>query len=164
MIIGGQAVLLYGEPRLTKDIGITLGVGLDCFEKMRGIVARLNLKSLVGNTENFVKKTMVLPVIDEKSGIRVDFIFSFCLYESQAINRANNVKFGKTIVKFASLEDVVVHKIIAGRARDVEDVKSILVKNPHYDARYITKWLVEFDSSLSENFSKKFKKIEREVE
>ena len=27
MVIGGQAVLLYGEPRLTKDIDITLGVG-----------------------------------------------------------------------------------------------------------------------------------------
>jgi hypothetical protein len=27
MIIGGQAVLLYGEPRLTKDIDITLGRG-----------------------------------------------------------------------------------------------------------------------------------------
>jgi hypothetical protein len=27
MIIGGQAVLLYGEPRLTRDIDITLGVG-----------------------------------------------------------------------------------------------------------------------------------------
>jgi len=25
MVIGGQAVLLYGEPRLTKDIDITLG-------------------------------------------------------------------------------------------------------------------------------------------
>lgn len=29
VIIGGQAVLLYGEPRLTKDIDITLGVGLE---------------------------------------------------------------------------------------------------------------------------------------
>ena len=29
MIIGGQAVLLYGEPRLTKDIGVTLGVNID---------------------------------------------------------------------------------------------------------------------------------------
>ncbi len=26
MVIGGQAVLLYGEPRLTRDIDITLGV------------------------------------------------------------------------------------------------------------------------------------------
>ena len=28
MVIGGQAVLIYGEPRLTKDIDITLGVGV----------------------------------------------------------------------------------------------------------------------------------------
>jgi hypothetical protein len=27
MIIGGQAVLIYGEPRLTRDIDVTLGVG-----------------------------------------------------------------------------------------------------------------------------------------
>lgn len=26
MIIGGQAVLLYGEPRLTRYIDITLGI------------------------------------------------------------------------------------------------------------------------------------------
>ena len=29
MIIGGQAVLLYGEPRLTRDIDLTLGIGPD---------------------------------------------------------------------------------------------------------------------------------------
>lgn len=32
MVIGGQAVLLHGEPRLTRDIDITLGTdagGLD---------------------------------------------------------------------------------------------------------------------------------------
>jgi hypothetical protein len=28
MVIGGQAVLLYGEPRLTKVIDITLGADL----------------------------------------------------------------------------------------------------------------------------------------
>jgi hypothetical protein len=27
MLIGGQAVLVHGEPRLTRDIDITLGVG-----------------------------------------------------------------------------------------------------------------------------------------
>ncbi len=27
MIIGGQAVLLHGEPRLTQDVDVTLGVG-----------------------------------------------------------------------------------------------------------------------------------------
>ena len=29
MIIGGQAVLIYGRPRLTRDIDITLGIDPD---------------------------------------------------------------------------------------------------------------------------------------
>jgi len=35
MVIGGQAVLLYGEPRLTKDIDITLGKGIESLEKIK---------------------------------------------------------------------------------------------------------------------------------
>jgi hypothetical protein len=29
MVIGGQAVLLYAEPRLTRDIDITLGLSVN---------------------------------------------------------------------------------------------------------------------------------------
>jgi len=159
MVVGGQAVLLYGEPRLTRDIDITLGIGVDGLNSIRNIVETLRLKSLVANVDDFVKETMVFPVIDEKSGIRVDFIFSFSPYEKQAIERAQCIKFGKIEVKFASLEDVVIHKIIAGRARDIEDVKSIFLKNPDYDSDYIEKWLAEFDRSLSENFKGTFKAL-----
>lgn len=163
IVIGGQAVLLYGEPRLTKDIDITLGIGVDELEKVTNIVTRLKLRILVNKVEKFVKDTMVLPTIDEKSGIRVDFIFSFSPYEKQAIERANSIKFGKTDVKFASLEDVVIHKIIAGRARDIEDVKAILLKNPNYDVKYISRWLRRFDESLGESFLGTFKKIKDEI-
>ncbi|MFZ8805475.1 MAG: nucleotidyltransferase, partial [Candidatus Calescibacterium sp.] len=44
MIIGGQAVLIYGEPRLTKDIDITLGINVDGLEKILEIVRKLKLK------------------------------------------------------------------------------------------------------------------------
>jgi len=161
MVIGGQAVLIYGEPRLTKDIDITLGVGVSKLNEINSIVKKLILKILVD--ENFVQNTMVLLVIDEKTGIRVDFIFSFSLYEKQAIKRATDIKFGNTIVKFASLEDLVIHKIIAGRAIDIEDVRSIILKNPDYDAEYIKRWLQEFDKSLNEKFLKVFQRIVKEI-
>ncbi len=163
MVIGGQAVLLYGEPRLTRDIDITLGIGTDEFKRAMDCVSNISLKILVDTPEKFVKETMVLPAIDEKTGIRVDFIFSFSLYERSAIKRAKNVELGKTTVKFASLEDLIIHKIIAGRARDIEDIKTILLKNQDYDTKYIASWLKEFDISLGENFSGKFKKIVDEV-
>jgi hypothetical protein len=163
MVIGGQAVLLYGEPRLTRDIDITLGIGINGLKKIKEVVSVVGLKILVKKEEEFVKRNMVLPTIDKKSGIRVDFIFSFSPYERQAIERGKDIKLGRTHVRFASLEDVVIHKVIAGRARDFEDVKSILLKNPKYDSRYIASWLEEFDKSLGENFLKGFKEIEKEI-
>ena len=77
MVIGGQAVLLYGEPRLTRDIYITLGVNIDKLNELLSVIKDLSLKTIPENVESFVKKTMGLPVVDEITGIRVDFIFSF---------------------------------------------------------------------------------------
>lgn len=164
MVIGGQAVLLYGEPRLTRDIDITLDLGVEGLEKILSIVRDLKLRILADTAVDFVKKTMVLPVIDEKSGIRIDFVFSFSIYEKQAFERTKNIKIGSTVVRFASLEDVVIHKIFAGRARDIEDVKSILLKNPGYDKKYIVRWLKEFDSSMGATFLDSFKKILKEIQ
>lgn len=130
MVIGGQAVLVYGEPRLTRDIDITLGMGVDGLDRVKKIIKAIGLKSLVEKEKAFVERNMVLPTLDKKSGIRVDFIFSFSPYERQAIGRARDIKLGRSLVRFASLEDVVIHKMIAGRARDLDDVKSILLKNP----------------------------------
>jgi hypothetical protein len=163
MVIGGQAVLLYGEPRLTKDIDITLGVGVRELNKLKETISSLGLKILVEKDEEFVERKMVLPTLDEKSGIRVDFIFSFSPYGRQAIERAKDIKLGRSLVRFASLEDVVIHKVIAGRPRDLEDIKSILLKNQKYDSDYIEKWLKEFDKSLTEQFLEIFREIKEKI-
>jgi hypothetical protein len=61
MVIGGQAVLLYGEPRLTRDIDIILEVGVEGLNEVRGIVGRVGLRILVKKDKEFVEKNMVLP-------------------------------------------------------------------------------------------------------
>ncbi len=145
MIIGGQAVLLYGRPRLTRDIDITLGVDTDKFALIEGVCEKLKLKILVENPQDFAQNTKVLPTEAPNSKVRVDFIFSFTPYEAQAIRNAKNVLMDDYPVKFASCEDVIVHKMVAGRAIDEEDVKSILAKNKDaIDLGYIRKWLSQF--------------------
>jgi len=145
MIIGGQAVLLYGTPRLTRDIDITLGIDTDKFPLIEGICRKLGLKVLPENPEDFTRETKVLPAEELKLRIRVDFIFSFTPYEAQAIKRTKEVVMNGYPVKFASCEDVIIHKIFAGRAVDEEDVKNILIKNKKsIDLEYIRRWLSEF--------------------
>ncbi|MBA7683386.1 hypothetical protein ES703_91750 [subsurface metagenome] len=163
MIIGGQAVLLYGEPRLTKDIDITLGVSIDKLSELLNIIKKIELMPLPENIIGFTQKTFVLPAKDIKTNIRVDFIFSQTSYEKQAIERVNKINLKNTILKFASIEDVIIHKIFAARPRDIEDAKSIIIKNPNFDKNYIRKWLKIFDNSMGENkFVNVFKDLIKE--
>jgi hypothetical protein len=70
VVVGGQAVLVYGDPRFTKDIDITLGVDSDKLEAVRKICAELSLVSKPKDAETFVKQTNVFPVKEEGTNIR----------------------------------------------------------------------------------------------
>ncbi len=61
MLIGGQAVLLHGRPRLTEDIDVTLGVGPDAWQTIRDVCIDLQLVPLPDHVEAFVRETFVLP-------------------------------------------------------------------------------------------------------
>lgn len=154
MIIGGQAVLFYGSPRLTHDVDVTLGVDTDALPMIDQVCQKAKLLSLVRNPKVFVHDTHVLPTEDIESRLRVDFIFSNTPYERQAIHRARRVRIGRTTVHFASFEDLVIHKLVSGRAIDVEDVRTLLARHrSQVNGRYIRRWLREFAEleTLKEN-------------
>jgi hypothetical protein len=160
MIIGGQAVLLYGMPRMTKDIDITLGVNIDELERALKAVKDIDLDVIPEDFRAFAQKTFVLPTRDRNTAIRVDFIFSYTPYERRAIERAKPIYFQDAPVMFASVEDVIIHKVFAGRPRDLEDVHSIILKNPDFDRKYTRKWLRQFDRSMeSGQFTRVFEDI-----
>jgi hypothetical protein len=159
MVIGGQAVQLYGEPRMTRDIDLTLGLGSEGLDRVLRVCGSCGLKPLPAAPAGFVQETMVLPAIEERTGIRVDFVFSFTGYERQAIGRSRPVELGGVSVHFAAVEDIVIHKLVAGRPRDMEDVRSIVIKNPGLDRAYVEQWLGSFDRALDPDIASSFRRL-----
>ena len=159
MIIGGQAVLIYAEPRLTRDIDIILGIGIEGYSKLELLCKHLGLRKLVNHGSKFVSETNVLPVIDVKSNIRVDFIFSDTSYERAAISKAKKIIIDRTEVMVAQPEDVIIHKMIAGRPRDLEDVSNIMIKQKTIDRVYIRKILRTFEKHLGTSYVHPFNGI-----
>lgn len=147
MVIGGQAVLLYGEPRLTRDVDLTLGVAPDRLADVLAVAEAAGLQPLV-DPEPFVAETLVLPCEDVESGIRADLVFSLPGYERSAMERTSAATVGGVAVQFASVEDLMVLKLVAGRPRDLEDVRGVLVRQPGADLGYVRRWLAEFDAAL----------------
>lgn len=161
MVIGGQAVLQYGEPRLTRDIDITLGIDIDKIDKILSLVKSLGLAPSVKDVETFLKTTNVLPASDGVSGVRVDFLFSSSPYEREAIARAVPIRVSDYDVCYATVEDIIIHKVVAGRPRDLDDVKGILCRNPHYDRTYVRQWLSSLGNALTIDFLSRFSTVSK---
>lgn len=159
MLIDGQAVLVHGEPRLTRDVDVTLGAGPEKLPVILDWVGSSGWQVLIESPHDFVARTLVLPCLEPASGIRVDLIFSFSAYELQAIQRARQITVGKTAVRFASAEDLIIHKLVAGRPRDLEDVRSVVLKNPGLDAGYVRRWLREFDKDREDSLVARFEEL-----
>lgn len=162
MVIGGYAAILYGEPRLTRDIDITVGLGPDRLAELLRVVHDAGLRPEQG-AEALARTSYVLPCADPATQIPVDFILSVSAYEQEALRRTRAVVVHDVPVRFASVEDVLVHKIVAGRPRDIEDARAILAKGPPLDRSYLMGWLVEFEQTLSTSLVQRFLELEASV-
>jgi len=91
--------------------------------------------------------------------VRLDLIFSFSPYELQAMDRVRRFTFLGKEISFASPEDLAIHKVVAGRPRDLEDVRVVQLKNPGMDRAYIEKWLKEFEKTLDRPLIGNWKKL-----
>lgn len=106
---------------------------------------RVGLSVLPEDVEAFVRETFVLPARHGESLIRVDFIFSSTPYEQQAIARAQSVLLAGVPVPFATAEDLIIHKLFAGRPRDLEDAAGVVRrKGKQLDWTYLEYWARQF--------------------
>lgn len=122
MVIGGVANLIWGVPRATFDVDVTVWVEPKAEGKTASRLCKA-FKPLAKDPLAFLADIRVLPL--EVSGIKVDLIFGELPFEKQAIERARSVEFGGHRVRVCTPEDLVVHKILAERPKDEEDLKGL---------------------------------------
>jgi len=149
-IIGGIAVQFWGEPRLTKDVDLTIAVPLDEPERViRAIVERF--RSRRPDPLEFARRARVV-LIWASNDCPVDISLALPGYEDEVMRRAVNyeIERGKT-VRLCSAEDLIIHKAVAGRPQDVADIEGVVYRQQDaLDASYIRSWLREFAALLEQ--------------
>jgi len=122
MLVGALAGLAWGLRRATFDVDLTVWAG----DGEDALAARLSgaFRSRAPDPRTFVRDTGVLPI--EVGGVHADIIFGRLPYEESAIRRAPVVPVSGLNLRVCSAEDLIVHKIVSERPRDLEDVKDII--------------------------------------
>jgi predicted nucleotidyltransferase len=124
MVIGGLANAVWGEPRATLDIDVTIAA--ETSDTLRIVTALENeFRVLASDPVSFVGETRVLP-LESRSGVRVDLIFGLLPFEREAVARARSVEVAGGEIRFCTPEDLILLKIISRREQDLTDVQGIL--------------------------------------
>ena len=147
MIVGGIANAVWGEPRATLDVDVTVAVeNPDMAAAIAGL-GRL-FKTAVADPDAFVRRTRVLP-LDTADGIRIDVIFALLSFERDAVQRATTVMFGGRGIRVVTPEDLLLMKIISDRPRDLADAEALTRRRAGtLDRAYLEPRLREFAESL----------------
>jgi hypothetical protein len=124
--IGGIALQRWGEPRLTRDVDLTLlcpfGAESPAVERLLGVFA-----PRMPDAREFALQHRVL-LLRARSGVPIDIAFGSIPFEEHAVERASEFDFGETRLLTCSAEDLVVFKAFAGRDRDWADIESIAMR------------------------------------
>lgn len=140
-LCGGLAANLYREEvRATMDVDFACSVGparlLDIVEQLEG--AGWTAEAYWRNGEQLRLSHATLP--------RVDCILATTDFEHAAIARAHPARIEGRNVPVLAPEDLIVFKLVAGRARDYEAVAAIInARAARLDTDYITGWLEQFE-------------------
>jgi len=125
-VFGAQAVVLWGRPRLTADIDVTVRMDPEEPERLVRAFEASGFSLRIGNTPEFVRRTRVLPFVHATSGMPMDVVLAGPGLEELFLSRAVPVTIGNLVVPVISPEDLIATKILAGRPKDIEDVRGIL--------------------------------------
>jgi hypothetical protein len=126
MVIGGLANAVWGVPRATLDINVTIWVAEPAIADTIRRLSEL-ATCLVDEPLAFVQRTRVLP-LESRHGIRIDVIFGSLPFEEHAIRRARVISVAGTEVLFCTPDDLILQKIISTREQDLADARGVTLR------------------------------------
>jgi hypothetical protein len=126
--IGGLAVQRWGEPRVTRDIDLTLLTGFGGEDE---IIDKLlaNYPARMPDAREFAKLRRVLLLISP-GGTGIDVSLGALEFEEGLVDRATPFSFAPGLeIRTCSAEDLIVLKLFASRPLDIRDVEGVIARN-----------------------------------
>jgi hypothetical protein len=146
MLIGGLAMAMWGEPRATLDVDVSVWVEAEAFDDaIRRIGASFRT---IPDVLGFARRTRVVPIVTSQ-GIRGDLVLGALPQERDLIRRAHEKTVGGVQIRVAAVEDLILMKLISERQKDLDDAKRLLRRHgATLDAAYLEPQLHEFAEAL----------------
>lgn len=150
-VFGAQAVIAAGAVRTTADIDITTeDVPV---ERLRSALkkAGFSLRKGIDGVDELIEHHRILP-LEHASGLQLDVVRAGPGPEQEMLDRLIHRKVGRALIPFVSTDDLLVLKVLAGRDKDLEDVRALLRgRSPEIHVETVRMRLAELEALLDDS-------------
>ena len=148
-LFDAQAAVVHGSTRLSADVDATVFVNPSGMDALLERLAAQGIVPRSGDFRQVAAKHRVLLLWHEPTGMPLDLVLGGPGIETTFCARARAHDLGGTKVPVISAEDLVASKILAGRAKDIDDVQAILeVGRDTVDITAVRSLLRQFEQAL----------------
>lgn len=155
MLIGGMAVIANGHIRTTDDVDATVAGGAVSAREILDRAATFGIVPRIPDPLAFAERNQILLLVHRSSGVEIDLSLAWLPFEEQALERSLSVAFHGVTIRICHPEDLVVYKLVAARALDLEDARQLTLLHHHtIDRRRVSEALREFDEVLEDGRSR----------
>lgn len=145
-LMGGMAVPVWGIPRATYDIDVVLSVDEEGLRRFITLAVSEGFRVDPPHDSGFrdvldgMEKIRIEWWTQESRRVEVDVFLVTTAYQEAAFSRRCRVQFDGRQVWVLSAADLVLHKLVAGRPKDLADIQNILAIQGIPDAQYLDAW------------------------
>ena len=151
-LFGAQAAMVWGRPRLTADVDVTVRLEPQDPEQLVRTLEARGFALRVSDAGDFVRRTRVFPFVHVSSGLPLDVVLAGPGLEDLFLSRARPITMAGVVVPVISPEDLIATKILAGRPKDMEDVRGILRERLRdLDLQLIRSTLAALEDALAQS-------------
>jgi len=151
-LFGAQAVNVWGTPRLTNDVDVTAEIPENGSPDAIRALARHGFRLRFDADDDFIRRARVIPLVHESTDLPLDLVLAGPGFEEDFLARAAIVSVDGVDVPVITPEDLVVTKVLAGRPKDLEDVRGILrVRGDALDLGRVRRLLALLEAALGQS-------------
>jgi hypothetical protein len=150
-LMGGLAVAVWKHPRNTRDVDILVDARDGNLDELVEAMRRAGMRSKRQPPVLLVGDQRVIQLLYAAPGtfldIQIDVLLADSAYQKESLRRAKPAKLdGEREIAVLSCEDLIIHKLLAGRIIDSADAAALLRANrAGLDMAYLKGWLGQLD-------------------
>lgn len=150
VVIGGLAVSVWGQPRLTRDADLKVLARRDERDRLLRLLA--DFTPLHADPDEALQRNGVA-FFQDPAGVRIDVMLAETSFDETVIGRARPIEFQPGLVaRLCSAEDLIIYKSVSLRTQDRLDVEGIIRRQgDRLDDSYVEDWLLQFQQALDDS-------------